>query len=48
VTRSWIYFGTPAAGGVLLGVFILFTIQKSDRMFTHTLVAGLNDFGSRP
>jgi len=35
-------------GSLLLDIFTLFTIDKIDRMFTYTLLAGLNSCGSRP
>ena len=33
---------------LLLDIFILFTTEKVDRMFTHSLITGLDSFGHRP
>jgi len=38
---------TPIAS-LLLDIFILFTAEKVDRMFTHSLLLGLSRFGARP
>ena len=38
---------TPIAS-LLLDIFILFTAEKVDRMFTHSLLLGLSRFGTRP
>ena len=39
---------TNPISSLLLDIFVLFTVEKVDRISTHSLIDGLHGFGHRP